>query len=214
MLFRKKIKSVPPTTTCNARRRNGQLCKSPAGARTSHLGVGRCHRHNGDSMRFLKHGRYAQVKHARIREILNDLVNAEAQVMDLVPEMNLLRAMTIDYLNRFDEFQEALMAWYADPEANSRPRKILDISDAASLIESTSRVVQRMHQINSEGAISLETFKRVTEHMGMIVAKYVKDPSTLNAIEAEWMDLALDAKAPPHTSAPPPAPEPDLETIH
>lgn len=214
MRFRKKIKSVPPTTTCNARRRNGQLCKNPAGARTSHLGVGRCRRHNGDSMRFLKHGRYAQVKHARIREILNDLVSVESQVMDLVPEMNLLRAMTIDHLNRFDEFQEALMAWYADPESNTRPRKIMDISDAASLIEATSRVVQRMHQINSEGAISLETFKRVTELMGMIVAKYVKDPLALNSIEAEWMELALDAKAPPHAAAEPPALAPETETIH
>lgn len=116
--------------------------------------------------------------------------------MDLIPEATVLRALTVDFINRYNEFQEALMAWYADPESNSRPRKIVDLSDAAHLIESISRIIHRMHQIQSEGAISLETFKRVTELMGIIVAKHVKDPVTLEKIESEWMSLALDAKAP------------------
>lgn len=125
--------------------------------------------------------------------------------MDLVPEVNLLRALTIDYINRYDTFVNALMAWYEDPESNSKPRRIMDISDASHLVESISRIVQRMHQIQAEGSISMETFKRVTENMGMIVARYVKDSLVLNRIEHDWMNLAMDAKAPP--------PLPEVETV-
>jgi hypothetical protein len=192
----KKEKPLPSTTTCNAKRKDGQPCRKPAGHSTVHPGSGRCIQHDRGAEQHVKHGWYTKVKHARVREILQDLQDVEMNVMDLIPEATLLRAMTIDYVNRYEDFQAAIMAWYADPESTTRPRKILDISDAANLIEAISRIVARMHQIQSEGAISLETFKRVTEHMGVIVAKYTKDPETLNKIEAEWMDLALDAKPP------------------
>ena len=191
---------VPSDKFCNARKSSGGLCRQPAGARTSHLGTGRCSRHGGRSSdATTKFGHYSQIKHDRIKDVLSGLATIEINTMDLEPEVNLLRGMVIDYVNRYDEFVEAVMAWYADPETNQRPRKIMDIQDAAGLVESISRVVQRMHQIQSTGAVSLETFKRVTEHMGVIVAKYVNDPLVLNRIEEDWMELALDAKPRTHT---------------
>lgn len=204
----RRYKPVPkdtpaPGKKCGAPRRGihkGKTCKQPAGARTKHLGVGRCSRHGGNAT--VKHGWYSAITHARIAGVLDELGKMEMNVMDLVPEANLLRAMTIDFVNQYDEFVEALLAWYADPAANQRPRKIMDISDASHLIESISRIVHRMHQIQSEGSISLDTFRRVTEHMGIIVAQHVPDPVVLNAIETAWMDLALDTKAAPSAPAP------------
>lgn len=188
-------------THCNARRLGGTAyCKNSAGAGTDHLGVGRCQKHERGRKRKLVHGWASKLTHTRVKEILDELSTVEMNVMDLIPEANLLRALTVDYINRYDEFVDALMAWYEDPDNKMRPRRVMDIHDAAQLVESISRVVQRMHQIQSEGAISLETFRRVTELMGVIVARHVKTPATLNAIEREWMDLALDAKAPPTTS--------------
>jgi len=146
-----------------------------------------------------------QVRNKRVKNILQRMAQMEYDTMDLIPEANLLRAMTIDYINRYEEFTEALMAWYADPDTHVKPRRIMDITDAASLVESISRVVHRLHQIQSEGSISMETFKRVTENMGMIVARHVKDPLVLNSIEYDWMHLAMDGKSPP--------PPPETETV-
>lgn len=189
---------IPPDQLCNAKKKSGGTCRRPAGAGTDHLGQGRCRRHGGTgTSRMIVHGWYSQVTHHRIKDLLGRLTQIEMNAMDLIPEANLLRAMTIDYVNRYDQFVEALMAWYADPDSKQRPRRVMDIQDAAHLVESISRVVQRMHQIQSEGAISLETFQRVTEHMGMIVTKYVDDPLILNKIEKDWQDLAMDSKAPP-----------------
>lgn len=197
-LKRKQTPPHPPGGVCGGKRRGlhkGEICNRPAGAGTKHVGVGRCHLHGGNAL--VKHGWYSKITHARIAGVLDEIGKIEMNVMDLIPEANLLRAMTIDFVNQYDAFVEALLAWYADPEANSRPRKVMDISDAAHLIESISRVVHRMHQIQNEGSISLETFKRVTEHMGIIVAQHIKDPVILEAIESQWMELALDAKPAP-----------------
>ena len=190
-----------PDAKCNGRKRSGGYCRQPAGWRTDHPGQGRCRKHGGNTVKgTITHGWYSNITHTRVKDILSGLAKIEADAMDLLPEVHLLRAMTVDYINRYDEFQEALMAWYTDPDSNSRPRRIMDIQDASHLIESISRVAQRLHQIQSEGSISLETFKRVTEQMGMVVARHVLDPVTLNAIEHEWTLLALDSKKPTSTS--------------
>lgn len=186
---------------CGAQRTNrgGKTCKNYAGFRTDHPGTGRCFKHGGNlgQKATMAHGRYSALEHRRVKEIMDTLIQMQDNAMDLIPEANLLRAMLIDYVNRYDEFVEALMAWYADPETKARPRRSLDVTDAANLAESISRIIHRMHQITSEGAISLVTFKRVTEMMGIIVAKYVKDETLLEHISHEWDQLALDAKTAP-----------------
>lgn len=185
---------------CGAKRANrSATCKNYAGFRTDHPGTGRCFKHGGNAglRGSTQHGRYSKLEHRRVKEIMDTLTAMQDNAMDLIPEANLLRAMLIDYVNRYDEFVEALMAWYADPETKARPRRALDVTDAANLAESISRIIHRMHQITSEGAISLITFKRVTEMMGIIVAKYVKDEKLLEHISHEWQQLALDAKTAP-----------------
>lgn len=177
-----------------AGRPKGDTCKQPAGFRTTHPGEGRCRYHGG--MNPVKNGRYAKIKHKRVRDRMDELARLETNVLDLEPEALLLRAMTVEYIETYEEFVEALMAWYAEPDVKQKPRRIMDISDASHLVEAISRVVERIHKIQSEGAISLATFVRVTEQMGLIVAKHVKKESTLTAIETDWGNLVMDAKGP------------------
>ena len=139
---------------------------------------------------------YAHIVHHRLADKWDTLMKLEYDVMDLVPEANLLRTMAVDFINRYEEFTEQLEAWYADQDGSTKPRRILDISDASRIIESVSKVVERIHKIRSEGAITLETFRRVVEAMGIAVAKFVGDPVTLRAIEHEWNSIAVDARRP------------------
>lgn len=180
---------------CGAKRANREeKCKQPAGWRTEHPGEGRCRFHGGSAP--IKHGRYSTIMHNRVRDRMDELARLETNVLDLQPEALLLRALTVEYVNNYDEFIEALLAWYAEPDCKQKPRRVMDISDASHLVEAISRIVERIHKIQNEGAVSLSTFARVTEQMGLIVAKHVKDETILDTIEKEWGNLAMDAKDP------------------
>lgn len=180
---------------CGAKRfGREETCRNGAGFRTEHPGQGRCFKHGGN--RVTKSGRYAGIEHATVQERMDEIAAMETNVLDLEPEALLLRALIADYIDRYEDFVNALMAWYHAPDVKVKPRRILDISDASNLIESVSRIVERIHKIQSSGAISLATFARVTEQMGIIVANHVKDETVLNTIDTEWASLALDAKNP------------------
>jgi hypothetical protein len=144
-----------------------------------------------------KHGRYSMIAHDGLQEKLGQLEALEQDVMDLAPEVQLLRALVMDYVERYQAFSEALIAWHADQNGKtSKPRKVMDITDAGNLIEKISRTVHRIHQIHSTGSITLDTFKRVVESMGMAVASHVQEKRVLDLIEQEWSSLALEAKDP------------------
>tara|TARA_R110002020_G_scaffold2230_4_gene10444 strand:- start:15225 stop:15872 length:648 start_codon:yes stop_codon:yes gene_type:complete len=178
-----------------------KTCRNPAGKKTAHPGQGRCYLHGGNSVK--THGRYSQIDHEGFQEKLGKLEAIEQDVMDLVPEVQLLRTLVIDYVERYEKFAEALIAWHADGAGKtSKPRKVMDITDAGNLIEKISRTVQRIHAIHSTGSITLDTFKRVVESMGITVAKHITDKAVLDAIEAEWSNLALDARDPGVNPAP------------
>lgn len=183
------------------RKKPGQRCKLIAGYKTDHPGQGRCYLHGGNIQKQLKHGYYSSIKHNGIREKLEQLGNIEANVLDLVPEAQMLRALTVDFIDRYEDFVDALMEWYNDKDSKSKPRRVMDIADAARLIDSIGKMVERIHKMRQEGAISLETFRRVTEQMGVIVARHVADTKCLAVIEHDWANIAIDAKQIDHHAA-------------
>jgi predicted signal transduction protein with EAL and GGDEF domain len=140
--------------------------------------------------------RYSVIKHRKLGKHLETLEMHDRDLMDLGPEVQLLRALVIDFVERYDDFVEALLQWYAEQDGDTRPRKIVDIQEAGTLIEKVARIVKTMHSIQQSGSITLVTFKRVMESMGLAVSKYVEDPSVLQAIEDEWSNLPLDAVDP------------------
>jgi hypothetical protein len=197
----------PPAPTvrdrkkCGAKLRNkDRFCQQPAGYKTPHLGEGKCYLHGG--LTPIKHGRYSKVHHVRIRSLMDQLKEQDENVLDLEPEAMLLRAVTIDYLDRYETFVEKLDAWYtcinrerADQKLPPVPRRMPELEDLKDLVEATSRVVERIHKIQKEGSIRLDTFRKLMEQMGVIVAQRVKDETTLQAIEEDWQQIMVDPRS-------------------
>lgn len=103
------------TNVCGEPTRSGGTCKKPAGWGTNHLGEGACRTHGGKGNGQIKHGlysRYSAIKRPRIRELVESFAN-DPDPLDLLPEINMLRALVIDYIERYDEYTEALLAWHS-----------------------------------------------------------------------------------------------------
>lgn len=185
-------KAKPIMGRCNYPLDEGaRFCKLKSGARTNHPGSGYCLEHETRTPYDPAH-RYRGIKNKSVQDQLGKLDEMERNIFDLMPEVTLMRALMIDYVERFYEFRTALLKWYKD--GKQKPRMALDITEAAHLIEAVSRLIERQHRIEKSGSIDLETFRRATEQMGIIVAKHVRDGKLLKAIEDEWSQVSLDTK--------------------
>lgn len=105
---------------CGAKTRNpaakGPYCKHHAGKRTDHPGTGRCWLHGGMAGN-LSHGRYSTVK----REDLNDAqaeFEEDPAILDTGAEIAMVRALVIDFINRYEAFAPALLAWHRSFDAD------------------------------------------------------------------------------------------------
>ena len=87
-----------------------KYCHSRAGSNTSHKGEGRCRRHGGGNEHSITHG--ATSKYRSIKGKQADYLERE-DYLDLREELALNRALTDDFLERFEEDREARLAWYA-----------------------------------------------------------------------------------------------------
>lgn len=193
------------------RSRPGLFCRRQAGFNTEHPGQGRCHLHRGnnqgakirkkkgtaDSSKIKVHP-YDAIMHHSLADKWRQLSQSDYDALDLLPEAHLLRALIVDFVNRYEKMSEALLLWYAK-KSDTKPRRVMDIADAYRMVDSLGKLIERVHKIRQEGAITLETFRRVVEAMGMIVAKHVPDADTLGSIEREWNTLAIDARRPDPT---------------
>lgn len=174
---------------CGARKKTGEgHCTQPAGWGTDHPGDGKCKLHGGASP--IKTGRYSKIKRPRIQDLVEHL-ESDPDPLNLLPEVLMIRALAIDYIERYDEFSEALLGWHEsfNERENPKPRKILDLADASRLLERVARVVDLIQKHQKEGAISIETVHRLMENMGLAVAKHVADTKTIRAIEKDWSEL-------------------------
>lgn len=188
-------KARPMAGRCNYPKDNGRsFCKLSAGKGTAHPGSGYCEIHERGKVYDPIH-RYRKIKQPSIRHALRAVAGREQNVFDLVPEILILRAMLVDFIERHYEFKEALLAWFKD--GKQKPHGPLDITDASAIVEGISRLIERHHRIERAGSIDMATFRRAIEEMGVIVAKHVRDGKALEAIEAEWSEVSLDAKSPP-----------------
>lgn len=172
----------------------GTYCQSPAGFQTDHFGEGRCFRHGGKTP--CKSGRYSIVSRPTLRKWMGKLEKLDDDPMDLIPELQFLRAIVMDFIERYDEFTEALLGWYASFKKNfqlaGRPKQVLDIADVSRIVGQIAYVVTRIQQMRQNGAITMKTFARVTEAMGVEVARHVKDGELLQAIEDGWNSIRID----------------------
>lgn len=194
-------KARPSPGKCNFPTKNGtDFCRKNAGIGTAHAGTGYCVQH--DSSAYDPIHRYRGLKNKTVRSRMAALDAQERDIFDMIPEIQLLRTLLVDYVDRFYTFQEELHAWYVSEKR--RPKTALDITEVSGMIESITRMIERKHRIEAKEAISLETFRRITETMGIIVARHVRDSRQLELIETDWAALSLDPKSTTGMAVPPP----------
>ena len=124
-------------------------------------------------------------------ELQAKFANGTIDPLDLEQDLVLMRAIVIDYINRYDDFSNALISWYLDKRGNV-PDKILDLSQAVVMLEQVSRVAERMHKIRLTTAINISVLRAMMDAMSLVVAKNVSDPATLTAISEGWDAINLD----------------------
>lgn len=214
---RLKSGAAAPTETCNAKTRRGTLCRQKAGARTDHVGAGRCFLHGGKSL--VKHGRYSTIK----RESLKTLIEqheADPDPLNILPELAAARALFQDFVERYDEWADALTAWHAsfsdayraeielrcaahdaatcpflgpDPRErfDGKPVQILDVADAYRIVSEITKIVERIEKVRAANAISRADLLRVMQEMGRVVQRFVTDGPTLEQIKDGFLAIRV-----------------------
>lgn len=110
---------------CGAQLRNrpGVYCQQPCGKNTPHEGQGRCWLHGG--LVPVKSGRWSKIIRKEIQELLTQL-EGEEDPLNILPDLNMVRALLADFLNRYEENRDAMLAWYAS--WNGRPWRTSDLT--------------------------------------------------------------------------------------
>lgn len=186
------LPTIPPTETCNGILRNGlRHCRLRAGFRTDHVGEGRCSKHGGCTV--VKHGRYSKMKHVALRELVEQFADDPAP-LDILPELAAARALFQDFIDRYQQWRDALVAWhqsYATGDAAEKPRLVLDISDAYRLLSEATKIVERIEKIRSADAISRPELNRVMSEMGRVVETVVTDEARREKIRDGWLGIRV-----------------------
>lgn len=138
--------------------------------------------------------RYAQkLTSEDLRQRLTSTVGAEQRILDLEPELHLLRTLLLDTVNNFEALRAGIIAWYVD--GGAKPRAVPDLRLVMDLLERIGRMVERIAGLQAKSSIDVATFRRVVEAMGIVVARHVADVKALQAIEAEWSAVTVNPGA-------------------
>lgn len=153
-----------------------------------------------DGMALVSLSRYRSITRVRVTELVKELA-LEDNPYDLTPEIVLLRALVIDYVNNYDDLVEALLNWNANESDDARIekrrpniQKIPEIKDAGDMIEKIGRMVGTFAKIQGKKSVTLESLNKIIESMGLIVQKFVRHGIERNLsateiirnIEREW----------------------------
>ena len=128
------------------------------------------------------------------RETLRDRIaayEADPDPLNTLPEIAATRALFEDYVNRYDEITEALLAWYRSNGQEPKPGQILDISEAYRLLSEITKMVKRVQDARAANAVSIEQLNRIMSDMARGVERYVEDPDTLEKIKDYWLTIRL-----------------------
>jgi len=186
----KEAGSVHPETgrpACMGRnRRSATYCKNEPGFGTDHLGIGRCKFHAGSVPNMTKRHRYESAKFgSRVQELF-DAFRDDPQPHNMLNELALLRAITVDYVERHEQIMFALYDWATngiDVSAKGKPPELPDLITVRKIIADIGAMIERMHRIEQRGLISIQAFKQAFEQVGVVLATEIDDPDALARIE-------------------------------
>jgi hypothetical protein len=165
---------IPPNQYCrgwNSKREH--YCSNEAGKGTTHFGTGRCMFHGGlreGDGRIRYDHRYSRRMNERYAELVEQFAEDE-DPLNLVPEIDMLRALFVDFINRYDETTEALLAWHASfgkEDREPKPRKVMDIADASKVLDRIGKMVDRIRTRKVITVISPEVQDRLRSQIAVI----------------------------------------------
>ena len=169
-----------PQKHCGCKRRSdGKPCVRGKGEGTLHKGSGNCRWHGGqvreDDKRFKAGGRYSKIKRRDIREIMDEMAK-EKNPMDMLPEVLFLRAHVQKFVDQ-----------------GKQGAKIDNdyVNTMSGLVDKIGKMIERIHKIQTEGAITRHAFLKYNEQMALVVAKIV-EPSLMEKIETGWQNIMVD----------------------
>jgi len=210
-----------PEKHCGFLRKNGSRCLRPKGWGVKDRTDGPCRRHGGAAAKAnVRTGVYSKLKSDRLTNLIERVRAADHDVLDLTPEAELIRAITIDFLERYDEMREALILWHntvggtmqalakatdagdakkvrkllkrLDRCLNDRPVKVLDIADVSLLVDRIGRTVERIHKIRSNTSVTHEKLGAIFNSMTAVLVMHVDDKTKMQRILEGWKKIVVD----------------------
>jgi hypothetical protein len=158
---------------CGAKTRAGTPCQQPSGWGTDHVGQGRCKLHGGKSTgRPITHGRYSLNHRAKLAE--KAATFEDANFGDLQAEINLLRALLQEYLDRFEDHVTL---------------KASDIAALMAMVESIGRMEERRIKIKNDTAFGASEMQYLVATLESMINEFV--PADKRADAVSWLKQRL-----------------------
>lgn len=195
----------PQPGRCGGRTSVGGYCGRSAGAETAHKGTGPCVQHGGVPRKHIREKKGMKLKHRyeglNLPTIAERFKGAEDELeglLDLSPELKMLRAVTSKRLEEFEDFHDALIDWHYQLNPH-RPPKLLEFSVVLDAFEKVGRMAERIQKMNDKAFLSLAG---VSALMEMAAAAAVaaameeiddNDVRTkfLSSLESKWTQLQV-----------------------
>ena len=206
-------KNYNPNTDCGAKTRKGGKCTQRKGHKTDHTGQGKCWLHGGATP--IKHGHYSSIIRPNLRKLMDEIA-AQPDPLDLKQDVILLRALVVQYAGQVDDsdwhnaIKEPLQVLLTSNEAEDWKDAVEKIRNAAEkretqafdfnvntlsgLVDRVGKMVERVHAIQSEGAITVRAVAKLQEQMALVVARHVEDKDVMAKIEQGWNAIAVDVR--------------------
>jgi hypothetical protein len=140
-------------------------------------------------------GLYGRIANPRIKALL-DAAGEQADPLDLLPHALMLQALVIDFVERYEEFSEALLGWYGsvsakylsavaaaqkngepppDPREFARPDRVPDISTASALVSRVSAMAEKIEKRRERGSVDIETFNAALDSYAIHIAEAIRE---------------------------------------
>lgn len=186
--------------------KRNKYCKQRAGHNTDHPGVGRCAWHGKGGK--LTHGKYAKHIGPSLAEHLEAVQEDDRDITDLTDEVQLFRAITAMYVEKFDEIVDALLVWNrvehqeaVSEERRARPVVIPEHTLIASLLKDAAGLADKIHAQQHRDSITKRDFFRLQDAMADIVANNIRGVEhilgsdmvgrLISKISDEWTEIRL-----------------------
>lgn len=173
----------------------------------------------GGTGRPILHGRYSKLKHEVLAAAVKEF-EQDPDPYNMLPEVAMARALFKNWIERYDDFREALLAWHATaatqaavvaaPQSGervppvgtpaARPGSIPDIADGYRILAEVTKIIKRIEDVRNADAVSKINLFRIMKAMGADVKKsiekHVKKAAVADAIlaeiEAAWLAIRMD----------------------